>query len=155
MQKFYHNIGFWEKRHFFAKNCQKSQKIVIITSTPGSLNSARKKSKVSLESSGAQDPRKIGGYKKRNSASKFPAESKRKRFSSGDDFKMWSYPVPCQCWILSSVSTVNIYIFYLFNITLFRIKITNLRLVVCNIGVGSAIYLDLNEPKRRLSWPVF
>jgi hypothetical protein len=32
---FYHNIGFWEKRHFFAENCQKSQKIVIITSTPG------------------------------------------------------------------------------------------------------------------------
>jgi hypothetical protein len=35
MQKFYHNIGFREKRHFFAKNFQKSQKIVIITSTPG------------------------------------------------------------------------------------------------------------------------
>jgi hypothetical protein len=37
MQTFDHNIGFWEKRHFFAKNCQKSQKIVIITSTPGCL----------------------------------------------------------------------------------------------------------------------
>jgi hypothetical protein len=35
MQKFDHNIGFWEKRHFFAENCQKSQKFVIITSTPG------------------------------------------------------------------------------------------------------------------------
>jgi hypothetical protein len=32
--KIYHNIGVLEKRHFFAKNCQKSQKIVIITSTP-------------------------------------------------------------------------------------------------------------------------
>jgi hypothetical protein len=31
-----HNIGFWEKRHFFAENGQKSRKIVIITSTPGS-----------------------------------------------------------------------------------------------------------------------
>jgi hypothetical protein len=30
-----HNIGFWEKRQFFAENCQKSQKIVNITSTPG------------------------------------------------------------------------------------------------------------------------
>jgi hypothetical protein len=30
---FDHNIGFWEKRQFFAKNWQKSQKIVIITST--------------------------------------------------------------------------------------------------------------------------
>jgi hypothetical protein len=30
-----HNIGFWEKRHFFAENWEKSQKIVIITSTPG------------------------------------------------------------------------------------------------------------------------
>jgi hypothetical protein len=35
MQNFDHNIGFWEKRQFFAKNWQKSQKIVIITSTPG------------------------------------------------------------------------------------------------------------------------
>jgi hypothetical protein len=35
MQNFDHNIAFWEKRHFFAENCQKSQKIVIITSTPG------------------------------------------------------------------------------------------------------------------------
>jgi hypothetical protein len=35
MQNFDHNIGFWEKRHFFAKNCPKSQKIMIITSTQG------------------------------------------------------------------------------------------------------------------------
>jgi hypothetical protein len=35
MQTFDHNIGFWEKRQFFAEICQKSQKIVIITSTPG------------------------------------------------------------------------------------------------------------------------
>jgi hypothetical protein len=35
MQKFDHNIGFWEKRQFFAENCQKSPKILIITSTPG------------------------------------------------------------------------------------------------------------------------
>jgi hypothetical protein len=36
MQKFDHNIGFREKRkNFFAENWQKSQKIVIITSTPG------------------------------------------------------------------------------------------------------------------------
>jgi hypothetical protein len=34
IQKFDHNIGFWEERHFFAENWQKSQKIVIITSTP-------------------------------------------------------------------------------------------------------------------------
>jgi hypothetical protein len=34
MQQFDHNIGFWEKRQFFAENCPKSQKIVIITSTP-------------------------------------------------------------------------------------------------------------------------
>jgi hypothetical protein len=32
---FGHNIGFWEKANFFAENSQKSQKIVIITSTPG------------------------------------------------------------------------------------------------------------------------
>jgi hypothetical protein len=32
---FNHDIGFREKRHFFAENWQKSQKIVIITSTPG------------------------------------------------------------------------------------------------------------------------
>jgi hypothetical protein len=35
MQNFDQNIGFWEKRHFFAENWQKSQKNVIITSTPG------------------------------------------------------------------------------------------------------------------------
>jgi hypothetical protein len=29
-----HNIGFWEKRQFFRRKLQKSQKIVIITSTP-------------------------------------------------------------------------------------------------------------------------
>jgi hypothetical protein len=34
MQKLDHNIGFGEKRHFSAKNGRKSQKIVIITSTP-------------------------------------------------------------------------------------------------------------------------
>jgi hypothetical protein len=35
MQNFDHNIGFWEKNaNFFAENCQKSQKIVFITSTP-------------------------------------------------------------------------------------------------------------------------
>jgi hypothetical protein len=35
MNKFDHNIGFREKRQFFrAENCRKSQKIVIITSTP-------------------------------------------------------------------------------------------------------------------------
>jgi hypothetical protein len=35
MQNFDHNIDFWEKRQFFAENCRKSQKIEIITSTPG------------------------------------------------------------------------------------------------------------------------
>jgi hypothetical protein len=36
MQNVDHNIGFWLKNaNFFAENCQKSQKIVIITSTPG------------------------------------------------------------------------------------------------------------------------
>jgi hypothetical protein len=36
MQNFDHNIGFWEKNaNFFAENCRKSQKIVIITTTPG------------------------------------------------------------------------------------------------------------------------
>jgi hypothetical protein len=35
MQKFDHNIGFWETRQFFAENWRKSQKILIITSTPG------------------------------------------------------------------------------------------------------------------------
>jgi hypothetical protein len=34
-KKIDHNIGFLEKRHFFAENWQKSQKIVIIPSTPG------------------------------------------------------------------------------------------------------------------------
>jgi hypothetical protein len=34
MQNLDHNIDFWEKRHFFAENWEKSQKIVIITSTP-------------------------------------------------------------------------------------------------------------------------
>jgi hypothetical protein len=32
--KFYHNIGFWEKRIFPRRNWQKSKKIVIITWTP-------------------------------------------------------------------------------------------------------------------------
>jgi hypothetical protein len=34
MQIFDDNIGYWEKRQFFAENLQKSQKIVIIKSTP-------------------------------------------------------------------------------------------------------------------------
>jgi hypothetical protein len=34
LKKYDDNIGFWENANFFAKNCQKSQKIVIITSTP-------------------------------------------------------------------------------------------------------------------------
>jgi hypothetical protein len=37
MQKFNHSIGFGEKRQFFAKNWRKSQKMVIITSTPVSF----------------------------------------------------------------------------------------------------------------------
>jgi hypothetical protein len=32
---FDHNIGFWENANFFSENWQKSQKFVIITSTPG------------------------------------------------------------------------------------------------------------------------
>jgi hypothetical protein len=36
MQKFDHNIGFFDKKaNFFAENCRKLQKIVIITSTIG------------------------------------------------------------------------------------------------------------------------
>jgi hypothetical protein len=35
LQKSDHNIGFWEKRHIFGENWQKSQKLVIITSSPG------------------------------------------------------------------------------------------------------------------------
>jgi hypothetical protein len=38
MQKFDRNIGFREKRHFFAENWQKVQKIVIIPSTPDWAN---------------------------------------------------------------------------------------------------------------------
>jgi hypothetical protein len=34
MQKLYHNIGLWGKRHFLAENWPKSQEIVILTSTP-------------------------------------------------------------------------------------------------------------------------
>jgi hypothetical protein len=34
MQKFDHNIGFEKNANFFAKNGQKTQKILIITSTP-------------------------------------------------------------------------------------------------------------------------
>jgi hypothetical protein len=34
-KKFDHNIGFDKNVNFFAKNCQKSQKIVTITSVPG------------------------------------------------------------------------------------------------------------------------
>jgi hypothetical protein len=33
MQNSDHNIGFWKNANFFAENWQKSQKIVIITST--------------------------------------------------------------------------------------------------------------------------
>jgi hypothetical protein len=39
MQIFYHNINFLEKRKFFRRKLQKSLKIVIITSTPGSWRS--------------------------------------------------------------------------------------------------------------------
>jgi hypothetical protein len=35
LQIFDHNSGIWEKCYFFAENWQKSQKIVIIASTPG------------------------------------------------------------------------------------------------------------------------
>jgi hypothetical protein len=35
MQKFDHDIGFEKNANFFGKKCQKSQKIVIITSVPG------------------------------------------------------------------------------------------------------------------------
>jgi hypothetical protein len=34
MQKFDHNIGFKKNANFFTENCPKSQKIVVITSTP-------------------------------------------------------------------------------------------------------------------------
>jgi hypothetical protein len=37
-EKYDHNIGFQEKRHFFAENWDKSQVIVIITSTPECTN---------------------------------------------------------------------------------------------------------------------
>jgi hypothetical protein len=37
LKKNYHNIGFWEKRQFFAEHCWKSQKIVILTSTPDNM----------------------------------------------------------------------------------------------------------------------
>jgi WD40 repeat protein len=37
MKKFDNNIFFWKNANFFAENCQKSQKIVIITSTPDYL----------------------------------------------------------------------------------------------------------------------
>jgi hypothetical protein len=35
MQEVYHDIVFERNANFFAENCQKSQKIVIITSVPG------------------------------------------------------------------------------------------------------------------------
>jgi hypothetical protein len=35
IQNFDHNIGFLEKRQFFRRKFAKSQKLVIITSTPG------------------------------------------------------------------------------------------------------------------------
>jgi hypothetical protein len=34
LQKFYHNIGFAKNANFYAENWRKSQKILIITSTP-------------------------------------------------------------------------------------------------------------------------
>jgi phosphotransferase system IIA component len=37
-----HNIGFREKRQFFAENWEKSQKIVIIISTPGRRHELQK-----------------------------------------------------------------------------------------------------------------
>jgi hypothetical protein len=37
-QNFYPNIGFWENANFLAENWQNSQKIVIITSTPGLIS---------------------------------------------------------------------------------------------------------------------
>jgi hypothetical protein len=42
-KKFYHNIGFGENANFFAKNWKKSQKIVIITLTPGESESPNAK----------------------------------------------------------------------------------------------------------------
>jgi hypothetical protein len=46
MHNFDHNIGFWEKRQFFAENWRKSQKIVIITSIPDvSLKNAQSEAK--------------------------------------------------------------------------------------------------------------
>jgi hypothetical protein len=38
MQNFDHNIGLEKNANFFAENCRKSQKIVIIKSTPGPRN---------------------------------------------------------------------------------------------------------------------
>jgi hypothetical protein len=35
LQKLDHNIAVWETRQFFLENCRKSQKIMIITLTPG------------------------------------------------------------------------------------------------------------------------
>jgi hypothetical protein len=40
MQKFYPNIVFLRRTPFFAENCRKSQKIVIISSTPSVIVSA-------------------------------------------------------------------------------------------------------------------
>jgi hypothetical protein len=37
-KNFDHNIGFWEKRQFFAEDWKKLQNIVIITSTPDWAN---------------------------------------------------------------------------------------------------------------------
>jgi hypothetical protein len=57
MQNFDHNIGFLEKRQFFAENCRKSQNIVIITSTPGLLGGVFRISAVfaGLTSGGTED----------------------------------------------------------------------------------------------------
>jgi hypothetical protein len=36
-----HKIGFWKNELFFAENCQKSQKIEIITSAPAGIELCR------------------------------------------------------------------------------------------------------------------
>jgi hypothetical protein len=53
-QKIDHNIGVCEKRQFFAENWEKSQKMVIITSTPGhpGLGSISKGVRISSENIG-------------------------------------------------------------------------------------------------------
>jgi hypothetical protein len=70
MQNFDHNIGFCEKRQFFAENCRKSQKIVIITSTPGAPTSARRSSRASAARS------RTWPSSRRNPDSSWPPPSK-------------------------------------------------------------------------------